>query len=119
AAPHDLTSCDQDAEIFALANGLPRGLVDVIAAGHTHQAVAHEVAGIAIVQAYALGRAFGRVDLALDRHTHRVLAHELFAPRDICAVAAEPGECGAPTGAGTAREPARYEGRAVVPDPAI
>ncbi|HEX5049322.1 MAG TPA: bifunctional UDP-sugar hydrolase/5'-nucleotidase [Gammaproteobacteria bacterium] len=117
--PQDLSSCEAGSEIFALANGLPRGLVDVIAAGHTHQAVAHEVAGIAIVQAYALGRAFGRVDLALDRRSHEVVAREIFAPRDICAVAAEPGECGAPGGAGTAAQPARYEGQAVVPDPAI
>lgn len=117
--PTDLSSCEADSEIFALANGLPRGLVDVIAAGHTHQAVAHEVAGIAIVQAYALGRAFGRVDLALDRHSHEVVARQIFAPRDICSVAAEPGSCDAPGGTGTALEPARYEGRAVVPDPAV
>jgi 5'-nucleotidase len=118
-SPTDLSSCEQGSEIFTLAQDLPRGLVDAIAAGHTHQAVAHEVAGVAIVQAYALGRAFGRVDLAIDRRTHRVVAHEIFAPRDICATAANPGECGMPATAGTAREPASYEGRAVLPDPAI
>ena len=84
AAPRDLSSCDPDAEIFALARSLPRGLVDVIAAGHTHQAVAQEVAGIAIVEAYALGRAFGRVDVAFDRRAGEVVQRAIFPPRDIC-----------------------------------
>ncbi|HET8699226.1 MAG TPA: bifunctional UDP-sugar hydrolase/5'-nucleotidase [Gammaproteobacteria bacterium] len=114
--PADLSSCDAGAEIFALARELPHGLVDAIAAGHTHQAVAHEVAGIAIVQAYALGRAFGRVDLTFDRGAHRVVAREIFAPQDICAVAAAAGECAA---ASSSAPPARYEGRAVTADPAI
>ena len=39
--PTDLSSCDDEAEIFRLARSLPRGLVDVIAAGHTHQGLAH------------------------------------------------------------------------------
>ena len=51
--PTDLSSCDDDAEIFELARRLPSGLVDAIVAGHTHQALAHEVAGIPIVQAYS------------------------------------------------------------------
>jgi len=116
AAPHDLTSCDPDAEIFALASSLPRGLVDVIAAGHTHQAVAHEVAGIAIVEAYALGRAFGRVDVAFDRRSGEVVQHTIFPPRDICVPQAA-GACDAPGVAGAAAE--TYEGRPLAPDPAI
>ena len=35
--PTDLSSCDPQSEIFVLARGLPKGLVDVIAAGHSHQ----------------------------------------------------------------------------------
>jgi 5'-nucleotidase len=38
----DLSSCDSLSEIFQVARSLPRGLVDVIAAGHTHQGLAHE-----------------------------------------------------------------------------
>ena len=49
--PTDLSSCDDDAEIFQLARRLPPGLDDAIVAGHTHRAVAHEVAGIPIIQA--------------------------------------------------------------------
>jgi 5'-nucleotidase len=110
-APRDLSSCDPDAEIFALARSLPHGLVDVIAAGHTHQAVAHEVAGVAIVEAYALGRAFGRVDVAFDRRSGEVVQRTIFPPRDICVPQAERGGCDA---AGET-----YEGRALSPDPAI
>ena len=116
-APHDLTWCDPDSEIFALANSLPRGLVDVIAAGHTHQAVAHEVAGIAIVEAYALGRAFGRVDLAFDRRSGEVVQSTIFPPRDICVLPRAAGACDAPDAARAAAE--TYEGRPLAPDPAI
>ena len=113
-APHDLSSCDPDSEIFALARSLPSGLVDVIAAGHTHQAVAQEVAGIAIVEAYALGRAFGRVDVAFDRRSHEVVQRTIFPPRDICLPQAQGGGCRV---TGTAVE--SYEGRVLTRDPAI
>jgi 5'-nucleotidase len=125
-APHDLTSCDPDAEIFALAHRLPRGLVDVIAAGHTHQAVAQEVDGIAIVQAYALGRAFGRVDVEFDRRAGAVAQRLIFPPRDIC-VPHQGVDCDGRPVAGAVTTVlyesrgggALYEGRALVPDPAI
>src|SRR5258705_343438 len=45
--PEDLGSCDQMAEIVNVARQLPGGLVDMISAGHTHQAMAQDVAGIA------------------------------------------------------------------------
>jgi 2',3'-cyclic-nucleotide 2'-phosphodiesterase (5'-nucleotidase family) len=118
AAPSDLTSCDSDAEIFRLAAKLPHGLVDVIAAGHTHQAVAHDVEGIAIVQAYALGRAFGRVDVAFDRRAGAVVQRTIFAPRDICVPQAASVGCDGRPVAGTPPIET-YEGRAVAPDPAI
>ncbi len=82
--PDDLSSCNQDAEILAVARGLPRGLVDVIVAGHTHSAMAHQLDGIAITEAYSNGRAFGRVDLTIDRRTRTVVARRSFPPRDLC-----------------------------------
>jgi 5'-nucleotidase len=112
--PADLASCDADAEIFRLARGLPAGLVDAIAAGHTHQAVAHEVAGVAIVQAFAHGRAFGRVDLDVDRRTGRVVRRTIHAPQEICARQQRADGTCSPDGA-----LARYEGRAVRPDDAV
>ncbi|MFT5354088.1 MAG: 2',3'-cyclic-nucleotide 2'-phosphodiesterase (5'-nucleotidase family) [Polyangiales bacterium] len=78
----DLSSCDNESEIFELARALPVGLVDVIVAGHTHKAIAHEVNGVAIISSWALGRAFGRVDLRLDHG--RVVERHLHPPTDLC-----------------------------------
>jgi len=107
AAPDDLTSCAVDSEIFQMARALPPGAVDVIVAGHAHQAIAKVVAGIPIIESYANGRAFGRVDLAIDPKRHTVQAHTVFAPRDICA--AREGDC----------QPGDYEGQPVLPDESL
>lgn len=121
--PTDLSSCDPSSEIFALAKNLPPGLVDVITAGHTHDAVAHQVAGVAIIQGYPRGAAFGRADLVFDREARRVVKTTLFAPRAVCArQEPETLRCEAPSESGGApsgsrRAPvAQYEGREVVPD---
>jgi 2',3'-cyclic-nucleotide 2'-phosphodiesterase (5'-nucleotidase family) len=79
-----LGSCDARGEIFSVAEELPKGTVDAIVAGHTHQGVAHRVAGIPIIESFANGRAFGRIDLTVDRATGSVLASHLEAPHDIC-----------------------------------
>jgi len=104
-APDDLRSCDGDEEIFAVARALPPGLVDAIAAGHTHEGVAHRVAGVPIVQAFSAGRAFGRIDLSVDRARGRVVGSRIFAPRSLCG----DGERGAPSFAPQACRPAPYE----------
>lgn len=96
--PADLSSCD-DSEILRVARGLPRGLVDVIAAGHTHAGMAHLVEGIAIIQSFSRGQSFGRVDVTFERKTRRVVRTQPFAPHPIVA-----GE---------------YEGKSVASDPAI
>jgi 2',3'-cyclic-nucleotide 2'-phosphodiesterase (5'-nucleotidase family) len=96
--PEDLSSCDAMAEIVNVARQLPTGLVDIIAAGHTHQAMAQDVAGIAIVQAYANGRSFSRVDVTVARSSGAVVAKTIFPPRDLT--------------------PGSYEHRPVAPDAA-
>ncbi len=114
--PTDLSSCDDDAEIFQLARRLPPGLVDAIVAGHTHRAVAHEVAGVPIVQAYSRGSAFARVDLTVERGVG-VVSARLFPPRAVCAAVAPDGwSCATETGGGA---PATYEGAPVRPDESI
>src|SRR5687768_10424727 len=50
--PTDLSSCEPNEEIMQVARALPSGLVDVIVAGHAHSGMAHQVAGIAIIEAY-------------------------------------------------------------------
>src|SRR5215467_12233581 len=82
--PADVSSCEPNAEIFGVARALPSGLVDGIVAGHRHEGIAHEVAGIPIISAFSNGRAFGRVDLTVDRTSGRVIAKRLFPPHDIC-----------------------------------
>ena len=112
--PTDLSSCDDDAEIFQLARRLPPGLVDAIVAGHTHRAVAHEVAGIPIVQAYSRGTAFARVDLIVERGDG-VVGARLFPPQAVCTTVASDGWSCATDG-GT---PAFYEAAPVRPDESI
>jgi 5'-nucleotidase len=92
-------------------------LVDVIAAGHTHAGLAHQVNGIAIIESFSRGQAFGRVDVVVDQRTGRVAQIELFAPRDICAQE-DPKTHQCVPGAASA-VPARYEGRRVRPDSAV
>ena len=112
--PVDLSSCDDDAEIFRLARRLPPGLVDAIVAGHTHRAVAHEVAGIPIVQAYSHGRAFARLDLTVERG-NGVVAARPFPPQAVCAAVADDGwSCATDDGT-----PASYEAAPVRPDASI
>ncbi|MCU0691305.1 MAG: 5'-nucleotidase C-terminal domain-containing protein [Polyangiaceae bacterium] len=104
--PADLSSCD-DGEVVRVARSMPAGLVDIIVGGHTHGAVAHRINGIAIIQSYALGRAFGRVDLTIDRATNRVTSSQIHRPRNLCETTA-PG-C----------EPGTYEGAPVQADDGI
>jgi 5'-nucleotidase len=107
--PEDLDSCRPEEEIMTVARALPPGLVDVIAAGHTHQSMAQRVAGIAIVQAWAEGRAFSRVDLEFDLGSRKLLAADILPPRALCDAANRK----VPSFAPDACQPAPYEGEPV------
>lgn len=111
--PNDLSSCEQDEEIFEVARALPAGAVDVIVAGHTHAAMAHRVNDIAIIESYANGRAFGRVDLRINP-AGVVTAASIQQPQDLCPL----GPDGEPVAA-AACTPGDYEGRPVVPSAEI
>jgi 5'-nucleotidase len=114
--PADLSSCEADSEIFRVARSLPHGLVDVIVAGHTHAAIAHQVNGMAIIQAFSHGQAFGRVDVVFDRKTRGVARIRIFPPHEICSQEnPSTGKCATVTpGAAT-----QYEGKPVLSDPAV
>lgn len=60
-APDDLSSCEEQSDIFTMARELPSGLVDVILAGHTHRQIAHRVAGIVVAQSGRYGDAVSRL----------------------------------------------------------
>jgi 5'-nucleotidase len=81
--PDDLSSCKPGEEIFEAARALPPGAVDAIVAGHTHQAVAHRVAGVPIIESYANGKAFGRIDLTWDPAARRVTSARIFPPVEL------------------------------------
>lgn len=81
--PDDLTRCQSDSEAFRLARALPAGSVDVIVAGHTHLGLAHRVNGVAIIEAFANGRAFGRVDVTVDRQAGAPKV-QIHAPVELC-----------------------------------
>jgi 2',3'-cyclic-nucleotide 2'-phosphodiesterase (5'-nucleotidase family) len=118
-SPADLSSCEPGEEIMQVAPALPRGLVDVIVAGHAHSGVAHVVSGIPIIESYQGGRTFGRVDLVVDRASGRIVERRVFPPRDVCA-RVDPGttRCD-PEGSSGGRVIAEYEGAPVRPDRAI
>jgi 5'-nucleotidase len=118
--PENLSSCDQMAEIVQVARQLPAGLVDVIGAGHTHQGMAHEVSGIAIVEAYSTGRSFSRVDLSVNRSTRTLTGKRIFPPQDLCGREdAATHTCDPVAPRGGALVPARYENRLVRPDATV
>jgi 2',3'-cyclic-nucleotide 2'-phosphodiesterase (5'-nucleotidase family) len=115
--PANLTSCESESEIFRVARSLPQGLVDVIAAGHTHGGLGHQVNGVGIIQAFSRGQSFGRVDLVVDRRTRSVARIQVFAPRQICAQQDRvTGECAATTGSVVS---AVYEGNVVTNDSSV
>lgn len=121
-APDDPASCRDDAEIFKLARALPPGTLDAIFGGHTHQAVAARVNGIAILQAYAEARAFSRLDLTVDRTSGRPVPGGvvIHPPTPVCsAVADGGGDCDPRRARGAATVPVVYEGRAVSLDAAV
>ena len=114
--PADLSSCDAESEIFQVARSLPHGLVDVIAAGHTHGGLAHQVDGIGIIQPFSRGQSFGRVDVVFDRRTRTRRADPALRTAAVCAAARSVTGTACRDrigGAGAVRR------KAVAPDPAI
>jgi len=81
--PNDISTCDTNEELFRMISDLPKGLVNVIIAGHTHAAIAHRVSDIAVIESYASGRAFGRVDLRVAPDGH-VTSYKIHRPQLLC-----------------------------------
>lgn len=111
--PTDLSSCDQDEELFKMLGVVPPGTVDVVVAGHTHAAMAHRIGDVAVIESYASGRAFGRVDVRVSGGDV-VTGVTIHPPRDLCPL----GEGEVPV-APEACTGQSYEGKPVVPDPAV
>jgi 5'-nucleotidase len=72
-------------EVFdELVRRMPRALVDVVVAAHSHSCFRHEVNGIPVVQACSRGVAVGRVLLQVDRRTRRVVDRRVALPAVAC-----------------------------------
>ncbi len=97
-----------EGEIVEVVRALPRNLVDLVAAGHTHKRVLAEVQGVAVVETGALATGFGRIDFVfedgalVDRVVHPI--------RDICA---------GPDRGLSDCEPGEYLEATVAPDPQV
>jgi 2',3'-cyclic-nucleotide 2'-phosphodiesterase (5'-nucleotidase family) len=102
-SPEDSSSCDPDSEIIRVLRSLPAGDVDAVIGAHTHQAMAHFIAGVPVAQAYAHGRAFSRIDLLLDERA-RVERVEIHPPTELCPGGEKPCEPGDYAGARVARD---------------
>ncbi len=111
--PTDISSCDTSEELFTMISDLPKGAIDVIVAGHTHAAIAHRIADIAVIESYSSGRAFGRVDLRIapDGHVTSVKIHK---PQLLC----QGDEGSAPIPAAECKA-SDYEGKPVAIDNAV
>lgn len=110
--PNDISSCEQNEELFQMIADLPKGVVDVIVAGHTHAAIAHRISDIAVIESYSSGRAFGRVDLRISPEGH-VTSSKIHPPRMLCE--GEDPFGGNPIPPAQCR-PGSYEGRPVAAD---
>ncbi|HUQ54000.1 MAG TPA: 5'-nucleotidase C-terminal domain-containing protein, partial [Gammaproteobacteria bacterium] len=112
ANPRDLSSCDDESEIFRLVRELPRGTLQAVVAGHTHGTVAHFVDDVPIISVPNFGVQFGRMDLTFDTALRGVSGVHIYEPQRVCSrVEPASGECAvAPAGVA-----AVYEGSPVVP----
>ncbi|MBL9017615.1 MAG: bifunctional metallophosphatase/5'-nucleotidase [Myxococcales bacterium] len=111
--PNDLSTCETNEELFKLIGDLPKGSVDVIVAGHTHAGIAHRINDIAVIESFANGKAFGRIDVRIAADG-RVTAVKIHPPRAVCA-----GETVDRPIAAKDCQPGDYEGKPVVPEPAV
>ncbi len=62
----DLSSCEQNSELFELVRAIPAGLVDVVFGGDSHKGVAKRIGGTVVMQTYAKGSQIGWADVSLE-----------------------------------------------------
>ncbi len=82
--PDDVSACAPHEEIQGVVRALAPGSVDAVFAGHTHQGMAHRIAGVPVLEAYAYGRAFSRIDFRVPAAPDARAEVVIFPPRDLC-----------------------------------
>jgi 5'-nucleotidase len=121
ANPKNEDSCNKEEEIYKLLHELPPQTVDAVVAGHTHQWIAHFIAGTPVIESNANGTAFGRIELSFDPVSRRLRRDEtkIFPPQSVCReVYAGTGRCDATAAKESSgkTEPATFYGANVEPD---
>ncbi|BDG06908.1 bifunctional metallophosphatase/5'-nucleotidase [Anaeromyxobacter paludicola] len=76
--PRDgVAGCDAQSPVFRLARALPRGTVDAVLGGHTHEALSRRVNGVALAEPSSRAATLARVTLCAGRRAR------LHAPIDL------------------------------------
>lgn len=65
--------CGEQDEVVRLLRSLPRGTIDAVISGHTHQIVHHWIEGVPVVQGGAFGRYFNVIYLTYDWKQKKLL----------------------------------------------
>ena len=116
-AIEDLSSCKDHEELFQVVKALPKGLVNAVVGGHTHQGVFKNVNGTMVVQSYARSSSFSWIEFSLEDQKPKKL-HGLVS---VCGEVV-PVENGTSCLSGAVRaserkvEPAFFLGKKITPD---
>lgn len=118
-------NCDPEHEIPQFLKGMPKGSVDGVIAGHTHQVIHHFLNGVPVVQGEAYNQYFNVVYLVFDRASRRLIPEktrieglipicsEVFEGTDHCDVRRLNGK------SSPALVQAVFHGKPVSPDPLV
>lgn len=79
--------CGEKDEMVALLRSLPKGTIDAVVAGHSHQVIYHYVAGVPVIQGGSFGRFYNLIHLTYDRTKKKVVPEltRIEGPIPVCA----------------------------------
>ncbi len=116
----DASSCDAGSEMVKLLTSLPKGTVDIAVAGHTHQDVAHWIAGIPTIESSSYARKLGRIDVCVAPTGGVDLEKTVIErPVALCETTWADGSCADPKDAPTDTKKATYQGKDVMADASV
>jgi 5'-nucleotidase len=81
---NDLSTCSDKEELFAVANELPPGTVDLLLGAHTHRIIRHIVNGIPCLESGAKGKLFGLAEIHYSRSKKKVTGVKMKRQVGIC-----------------------------------
>lgn len=75
--------CDLKSPLGQFLERLPRGLVDVVAAGRNHQKVANYVNGVLVMSTEGEGRSFTYAEVFVDKSTKKILSEKTVVHQPV------------------------------------